>query len=47
VKIRPIPPWRSNTMSSIESAPATMPPTNEATFNPAFAPLSDGTVKCF
>ena len=30
-------------MSSIESAPATIPPTSEATFNPAFAPLSVGT----
>ena len=29
-------------MSSIESAPATIPPTSEATFNPAFAPLSVG-----
>ena len=27
---------------SMESAPATMPPTREATFNPAFAPLSVG-----
>ena len=33
-------------MSSIESAPATIPPTSEATFNPAFAPLSVGTVRC-
>jgi hypothetical protein len=33
-------------MSSIESAPATMPPTSEATFNPAFAPLSVGTLRC-
>ncbi len=33
-------------MSSIESAPATIPATSEATFNPAFAPLSVGTVRC-
>ena len=31
-------------MSSIESAPATIPATSEATFNPAFAPLSVGTL---
>ncbi len=33
-------------MSSIESAPATIPATSEATFNPALAPLSVGTVRC-
>ena len=33
-------------MSSIESAPATIPATNEVTFNPAFAPLSVGTLRC-
>jgi hypothetical protein len=33
-------------MSSIDSAPATIPPTSEVTFNPAFAPLSVGTVRC-
>ena len=33
-------------MSSIESAPATIPPTSEATFNPELAPLSVGTVRC-
>jgi len=33
-------------MSSIESAPATIPATSEATFKPAFAPLSPGTLKC-
>ena len=33
-------------MSSIESAPATIPATSEATFNPAFAPLSVGTLRC-
>jgi len=27
------------------SAPATIPATSEATFSPAFAPLSDGTLK--
>ncbi len=31
-------------MSSIESAPATIPATSAVTFPPAFAPLSDGTV---
>src|SRR3954449_510818 len=34
-------------MSSIESAPATIPPTSEATFKPAFAPLSVGTLRCW
>ena len=29
-----------------ESAPATIPATSEATFNPAFAPLSAGTLRC-
>ena len=29
------------------SAPATIPATSEVTFNPAFAPLSLGTVRCF
>jgi hypothetical protein len=38
-KTRLVPPWRSSAKSSIESAPAT----SEATFNPAFAPLSVGT----
>jgi hypothetical protein len=33
-------------MSSIESAPQTIPPTSEATFKPAFAPLSVGTLRC-
>jgi len=32
-------------MSSMLSAPATIPATTEVTFNPAFAPLSVGTVK--
>ncbi len=27
------------------SAPATIPPTSEATFNPALAPLSPGTLR--
>ena len=31
-------------MSSILSAPATMPATSEDTFNPGFAPLSLGTL---
>ena len=33
-------------MSSMLSAPATIPPTSDATFDPAFAPLSDGTDRC-
>jgi hypothetical protein len=33
-------------MSSTPSAPATIPATSEATFNPAFAPLSVGTLRC-
>jgi hypothetical protein len=32
-------------MSSMESAPATIPATSELTFNPAFAPLSLGTLR--
>ena len=34
-------------MSSMESAPATIPATSEVIFNPAFAPLSVGTVRCW
>lgn len=45
-KIRAMPPCRNTAMSSIESAPATIPPISEVTFNPAFAPLSPGTDKC-
>jgi hypothetical protein len=33
-------------MSSMLSAPATIPATSEATFNPGLAPLSPGTLKC-
>lgn len=33
-------------MSSMLSAPATIPATSEVTFNPAFAPLSVGTDRC-
>jgi hypothetical protein len=32
---------------SIESAPATIPATSDDAFNPAFAPLSVGTVRCW
>lgn len=39
-----IPPWRSNAMSSIESAPASIPATNAVTFNPEFAPKYPGNV---
>ena len=42
-----MPPWRSTAMSSIESAPATIPPTSDATIDPALAPLSVGTVNHF
>ena len=45
LKTRPIPPCRSSAMSSIESAPATMPATKAETFTPAFAPLSVGTLR--
>ena len=45
-KTRPIPPCRSKAMSSMLSAPATIPASSEATFKPAFAPLSPGTVRC-
>lgn len=31
---------------ALESAPASIPPTSEATFNPALAPLSPGTLRC-
>lgn len=34
-------------MSSIESAPATMPATSAVAFPPAFAPLSVGTLRCW
>ncbi|SMX69648.1 hypothetical protein BANT10_00521 [Brevibacterium antiquum] len=47
VKTFPVPPWRSRAMSSIESAPATIPATREATFAPALAPLSVGTLRCW
>ena len=30
----------------MQSAPATIPATSEATFNPAWAPLSVGTLRC-
>ena len=42
----PIAPCRSNAMSSMLSAPATMPATSEVTFAPALAPLSVGTLRC-
>lgn len=42
-KTSPIPPCCSSTMSWVESAPASIPHTSEATFNPAFAVLSGGT----
>ena len=42
----PIAPCRSKAMSSMLSAPATMPATSEVTFAPALAPLSVGTLRC-
>lgn len=39
-----IPPWRSIAMSSMESAPATIPATSASTFSPALAPNDFGTV---
>ncbi|GAA4039347.1 hypothetical protein GCM10023063_25840 [Arthrobacter methylotrophus] len=36
----PVPPWRNRAMSTIESAPASIPATREAILNPAFATLS-------
>ena len=39
VKTLPIPPWRSTAMSSMLSAPATIPATSEATFKPAVSAL--------
>jgi hypothetical protein len=41
---RPMPPCRSRCMSSMLSAPATIPATNATTFNPGCAPRSVGTV---
>ncbi len=46
VKTLPIAPWRRTAMSSMLSAPATIPATSEETFKPAFAPLSVGTLRC-
>jgi hypothetical protein len=34
-------------MSLMLSVPATIPATSGATFNPAFAPRSGGTLRCF
>jgi hypothetical protein len=41
VNNRPIPPCRSRSMSSMESAPATIPATNAGIFRCAFAPPSE------
>src|SRR5665648_677487 len=43
VNTRSIPPWRSRSMSSMLSAPATIPATKAATFTPGFAPAEPGT----
>ncbi len=45
VNTRLMPPCRSSPMSSMESAPATIPATSAVTFDPALAPLSLGTVR--
>ncbi len=41
-----IPPWRSTSRSSMESAPAIMPVTIAGTFNRAFAPTATVTFRC-
>src|SRR5665648_230423 len=43
VSTRPIPPWRSRSMASMVSAPATIPATNAATFTAGFGPADPGT----
>jgi len=43
VSTRPIPPWRSRSIASMVSAPATIPATNAATFTPALDPADPGT----
>ena len=45
VSNRSIPPCRSSSMSSIESAPATIPVTSAGTFRCAFAPPFYGRVR--
>ena len=42
VKTRPIPPWRSRSMASMLSAPATIPATNAATFTSGLDPADPG-----
>jgi hypothetical protein len=39
-------PWRNTLRSSMLSAPAAIPATREAIFNPAFAPVCVGTLRC-
>jgi hypothetical protein len=46
VKSRPIPPWRSRSMASMLSAPATIPATRPVTFRCAFALPSPFRVRC-
>ena len=46
LKTRPIPPCRNSAMSSMLSAPATIPATSEDTFNPALRALVVGTLRC-
>lgn len=41
-----IAPCRSKATSSMQSAPASLPATNEVTLRPAFAPLSVATDRC-
>ena len=38
-----MPPWRSRSMASMVSAPATIPATRAATFTSALAPADPGT----
>ena len=43
VNTRSIPPWRSRSMSSMLSAPATIPATSAATFTSGLDPADPGT----
>src|SRR5665647_2511960 len=43
VSTRPIPPWRSRSMASMLSAPATIPATSAPTFTTGFDPPDPGT----
>jgi hypothetical protein len=45
-KVAGMAPWRSTSMPSMSSAPATIPATSDPTFTPAFAPTSADTRTC-